>query len=277
MELTIGFSPCPNDTYIFDALIHQKIETNGLSFKLVMADVEELNKLAIKGVLDITKLSYHAYTYVANEYMLLNTGSALGNNCGPLLIAKKKLSTDQINVGTVAIPGKMTTANFLFSIFYPKVANKKEVLFSDIETGVLNGGVDAGVIIHENRFTYQDKGLTKIIDLGEKWETSTKLPIPLGGIALKRTIDHKVAMHVESLIKQSILYANRNPLEPLDFIKAHAQEMDQEVMYKHIDLYVNEYSLDLGSNGRKAIETMFSLGMERNIIPLVRRPYLLNN
>ena len=186
MKLTLGFSPCPNDTFIFDAMVHHKIDTEGLEFEVVMEDVEELNQRAFAHELDITKLSFHAYAYLINRYVLLSAGSALGNNCGPLLIAKKEMSEKEINNSKIAIPGKFTTANFLLGLAYPKAQNKIPVLFSEIEEAILSGKVDAGLVIHETRFTYHERGLVKIIDLGEYWEGDTGLPIPLGGIVVKR-------------------------------------------------------------------------------------------
>lgn len=255
--LTLGFSTCPNDTFIFDALVHKKIDTEGLKFELILADVEELNNLALKGEIDITKLSYHAYAYVANNFKLLDSGSALGNNNGPLLISKYKIYPDEINDLSVAIPGRMTTANLLLSLAYPKLENKNEYLFSDIEQLVLSGEHDAGLIIHENRFTYKQKGLRKIIDLGEFWENKTKMPIPLGGIVVNRNLSQSIQKHINVLLRKSLNYAFQNPNSSLSFIKKYAQEMNELVMKKHIDLYVNEYSLSLGDRGRNAIITLY--------------------
>ncbi len=256
-KLTLGFSTCPNDTFIFDALVHNKIDTEGMEFNLILADVEELNQLATKGEIDITKLSYHAYAYVSQTYKLLDAGSALGNNNGPLLISKHKIYPDEVNDISVAIPGKMTTANLLLSIAYPKLANKKEYLFSDIEEVVLSGEMDAGLIIHENRFTYQQKGLRKIIDLGEFWESKTQMPIPLGGIVVNRKLSEETQQTINKLLRKSLEYAYANPASSLGFIKQYAQEMNEEVMHKHIDLYVNDYSLSLGEKGRAAIKCLY--------------------
>ena len=192
MKLKLAFSTCPNDTFIFDALVHHKIDTQGLTFELLLADVEELNNAAFEGQVDITKLSYHAYAYVSDNYTLLDSGSALGNNNGPLLVSKFKIYPDEIEELNIAIPGKYTTANLLLSIAYPNSIYKKEYLFSDIEEVVLSNEMDAGLIIHESRFTYEKKGLIKIIDLGEYWEKKTKLPIPLGGIVVNKKIDKDI-------------------------------------------------------------------------------------
>ncbi|MEN8118811.1 MAG: 1,4-dihydroxy-6-naphthoate synthase [Bacteroidota bacterium] len=267
MKLKLGFSTCPNDTFIFDAMVHHRIDTEGLEFELVLADVEELNKAAFDHEIDITKLSYHAYAYISDNYVLLDSGSALGNNNGPLLLSKNKIYPDEIKDISIAIPGKYTTANLLLSIAYPDAKNKKEYLFSDIEEAVLSNEVDAGLIIHENRFTYAQKGLKKIIDLGEFWETKTKLPIPLGGIVINRKLSLEVQQKVNRVLRKSLEYAYENPTAGLPFIKQYAQEMDEDIMFKHIELYVNEYSLDLGENGKKAIRELYRTATELNVIP----------
>jgi 1,4-dihydroxy-6-naphthoate synthase len=277
-KLTLGFSPCPNDCFIFDALIHHKIDTEGLEFEVIMEDVEALNQKAFKGVLDITKLSYHAYAHLTKSYQLLNAGSALGNNCGPLLISKNNSFSDiksQISNLTIVIPGKYTTANFLLSLAFPDAKNKIETLFSDIEDAVLSGKVDAGLIIHENRFTYEQKGLKKIIDLGEYWETLTKSPIPLGGIVIKRNLSAELKQKVNRVIRRSVEYAFANPKSSLNFVKAHAQEMSEEVMYKHIDLYVNNYSIDLGDEGKRAVQLLFDKAQELNVINKIQEEIFL--
>jgi len=268
-KLTIGFSPCPNDCFIFDALIYNKIDTEGLQFEVVMEDVEALNQKAFRTELDITKLSYHAYAFLTKPYQLLNAGSALGNNCGPLLISKNKnistLTSDISNL-TIAIPGKYTTANFLLSLAFPDAKNKVEMLFSDIEDAVLSGKADAGLIIHENRFTYEQKGLKKIIDLGEYWETVTKAPIPLGGIVVRRSLSGELKQKINRVLRKSVEYAFANTKSSLNFVKAHAQEMSEEVMYKHIDLYVNNYSIDLGPEGKRAVKLLFDKAQELGVI-----------
>ncbi|WP_316735501.1 1,4-dihydroxy-6-naphthoate synthase [Pedobacter aquatilis] len=269
MKLTLGFSPCPNDTFIFDALIHNKIDTEGLTFEVFFDDVETLNKKALNGELDITKLSFHAFAYVANQYALLGAGSALGFGVGPLLISKKPFGHDLPADLIVGIPGKYTTANFLLGIAYPQLQNKKVMVFSEIESALLNEEIDLGLIIHENRFTYQDKGLNKIVDLGDYWEKLTGCAIPLGGIVINRKLDKEVQLKVNRLIRKSVEYAFANPKSGIEFIREHAQEMDEAVMYKHIELYVNKYSIDLGDEGKKAVDTLFSLAEEKNLIPAV--------
>jgi 1,4-dihydroxy-6-naphthoate synthase len=263
-ELTLGFSPCPNDCFIFDAMIHGEIDTEGLSFKVFMEDVESLNRKAFNAELDITKLSYYAYAHLADKYHLLKSGSALGKGCGPLLITRSPM---QVNASSkVAIPGKFTTANFLFSIAFPEVTDKAEMLFSEIEAAVLEGKVDAGLIIHENRFTYEAKGLKKLMDLGEYWESMTKAPIPLGGIVIRRTMHPEVKHAVDRVIRRSVEYAFAHPDASLNFVKEHAQEMSEEVMYKHIDLYVNKYSVDLGEEGKKAVHLLFDKAVEFGLV-----------
>jgi 1,4-dihydroxy-6-naphthoate synthase len=281
MKLTLGFSPCPNDTFIFDALIHNKIDTEGLEFEVFYDDVETLNQKAFRGELDITKLSYHAFAYVANQYVLLDAGSALGFGVGPMLICKgdpEQLISNlksQISNLRIGIPGKYTTANFLLGLAFPNATNKVELVFSDIENAVLEGRVDVGLIIHENRFTYQDKGLKKIIDLGDYWEKETGCAIPLGGIVASRNLPLDVQHKINRVLRKSVEFAFANPKSGLDFIRQHAQEMSEEVMYKHIELYVNKYSVDLGEEGRKAINLLFSTALEKGIIPKVEQEIFL--
>lgn len=271
MDLKLGYSPCPNDTFIFYALVHQKIDTRGLTFSVTLGDVEELNTLALSGELHITKISYHAFLQVLDTYILLDSGGALGHDCGPLLISKKALSRDDLEGALVAIPGRHTTANFLLDFFHSTELHKRETIFHNIEELVLQGEVDAGVIIHENRFTYADHGLALIQDLGKHWEETTEHPIPLGGIVAKKSIPTEVANTVNDLIKRSIEYAYCNEEETMEYVAQYAQEMSPEVMKKHIDLYVNEYSLSLGQKGRKAVETFYlealKQGKTKNVNP----------
>jgi len=269
MKLTLGFSPCPNDTFMFDALVNAKVDTEGLEFDVVIEDVEALNQLALQQVLDVTKLSYHAFLHCVQDYVLLNSGSALGRNCGPLLIHKQGNSALTSN-SKIAIPGKNTTANLLLNIAFPYLQNKLEMLFSDIEQAVINGEVDAGLIIHENRFTYQEKGLEKIQDLGEFWEEETGLPIPLGGIVVKRDLPLELQQKIQRVLKRSVQYAFDHPKSAREYIRYYAQEMDEQVMYKHIKIYVNDFSLDLGVEGKQAVEEIFKLsGMQTNDIFVV--------
>ena len=276
MKLSLGFSPCPNDTFIFDAMIHGKIDTEGLRFDVVLGDVEALNQRAFRGDLAITKLSFHAFAHLTDTYCLLDAGSALGRNCGPLLIAKKFMDRTAIKAAQIAIPGKYTTANFLLKLAYPQIQNKQEMLFSEIEAAVLSEKVEAGLIIHENRFTYQEKGLVKLIDLGEFWESSTGLPIPLGGIVAHRNLDQEILETINRVLKRSVAYAMANPKSALPYIRQHAQEMDEQVMYAHIALYVNEFSQDLGREGKEAIQYLFQKAIALGQIPLPKEKIFLH-
>jgi 1,4-dihydroxy-6-naphthoate synthase len=253
--MTVGFSPCPNDTFIFERFLQTDFQ-NEIQFNAVMADVEELNRKAFREELDITKLSFHAWLYLQDKYDLLQSGSALGKGCGPLLIAKKHFNENEIQDLNIAIPGKYTTANFLLQSRFPQIKNTQPLLFSSIENAILNNEVDAGVIIHENRFTYQDKGLIKLVDLGEWWENETNCPIPLGGIFIHKKHGAVLKQKVESLLKQSIEWAYAKKPFISAYIKINAQEMNEEVMKKHIDLYVNNFSIDLGAEGNNAINKM---------------------
>jgi 1,4-dihydroxy-6-naphthoate synthase len=266
MKLTIGFSPCPNDTFIFDALVNKKIDTEGFEFEPVLADVETLNQWAQQGKLDITKLSFPAFFKSLENYTLLNTGSALGKGVGPLLIsdAGHEISDDEINQASIALPGANTTANLLFTFAYPDAKDKQFIVFSGIEDALLNKETDLGVIIHENRFTYQKRGLHKVKDLGEYWEEKMELPVPLGGIAINQSIKRSVALKVNDLIRKSLDYAFANYPAIPDYVKQHSQEMSEDVMRQHIDLYVNNFSLDLGEEGRQAIETLHQVFLEIN-------------
>lgn len=279
MELTLGFSPCPNDTFIFDALVHGKIDTEGLTFNPVLLDVEALNKQAFAGALDMTKISYHAYAYLREEYGLLRSGSALGNHCGPLVIAPQPFEANQLTQKVIAIPGKYTTANFLLNYFLQTQPNYKpqqgrhiEMVFSDIMPAVLKGKVDAGVIIHENRFTYTQQGLHKIIDLGDFWEDSTNFPIPLGGIIAKRNLGTETLQKINRVLRRSVEFALNNPKESELYVREHAQEMDYAVMQQHIQLYVNDFTVDLGEKGQNAVEHLYEIGQKAKFIPSLEIP-----
>lgn len=266
ITLTIGFSPCPNDTYIFDALVNGRIPTGKYRFEPVLDDVESLNRRALNGELDITKLSFRAYADCFENYVFCDSGSALGFGVGPLLVAHPDAAGQPVSRLRIAIPGKRTTANFLFRIYYPEALECRELIFSGIEDAIIHKTVDAGVIIHENRFTYQSKGLVKITDLGEKWEQETSRPIPLGGIAIKRSIDPAIQKDINQLIRQSLEAANRDPSSTDEYVARHAQEMDPDVRKKHIALYVNDYTLDLGENGRSAVRYFFEKAFQAGVI-----------
>jgi 1,4-dihydroxy-6-naphthoate synthase len=276
--LSLGFSPCPNDCFMFDAIVNQRIDLEGLEFSVRLADVEALNNAAFSGDADVTKLSYHAYAFCTDNYVLLDAGSALGRNCGPLLISTREIAQDEVAGGAlrIAIPGKFTTANFLLGLAFPNARNKTPLLFSEIEGAVLDGTFDAGLIIHENRFTYADKGLRKIIDLGEYWEDTTGSPIPLGGIVIKRSLDDETKQRVNRVLRRSVEYAFAHRSASLDYVRAHAQEMSEDVMYRHIDLYVNDYSVDLGVEGRRAVQLLFERAAATGVIPPANNPLFLD-
>jgi 1,4-dihydroxy-6-naphthoate synthase len=277
-SLSLGFSPCPNDCFMFDAIVNKRIDLEGLEFSARLADVEALNKGAFAGDTDVTKLSYHAYAFCSDGYVLLDAGSALGRNCGPLLISKRTVSRNDVASGAlrIAIPGRYTTANFLLGLAFPNAQDKTELVFSAIEPALLEERFDAGLIIHENRFTYEAKGLKKIIDLGEYWEEETGAPIPLGGIVIKRSLPADVRSRVNRVLRRSVEYAFAHRTASLEYVREHAQEMSEDVMYKHIDLYVNEYSIDLGAEGRRAVELLFERAAATGIIPSAASSLFLN-
>ena len=266
MKLSLGFSPCPNDTFIFDALVNKKIDTGDLEFEVFLEDVETLNQWAIEGKLDITKMSFPAFFQAMDKYILLDSGSAVGNGVGPLVITNSEHSVPPEDVKNyqVALPGENTTANLLFSFAYPDALNKIFMRFDKIEDHVIasSDGEVLGVIIHENRFTYQQKNLFKITDLGETWEEKMGLPIPLGGIAINQSVKRSTALKAGALIKKSVEYAFANAAEISGFVKQHAQDMNDEVIRKHIDLYVNDYTLELGDQGRTAIEKLYEVFLD---------------
>jgi 1,4-dihydroxy-6-naphthoate synthase len=270
MRLSLCFSPCPNDTFIFDAMVHHKIDTEGLEFDVRLEDVETLNRLVLSGQPDISKISYGLLPLVIPDYRVLNAGSALGRGVGPLVISAKPLgdSDTELQDSTVVLPGKHTTAHMLFSLAFPYAKKKIFLPFHEIENAVLNGVADAGVIIHENRFTYADKGLIKLADLGEIWENNTGQPIPLGGIVMRRDLDHELLEKTDRVIRRSLEYAFAHYPELPDYVKEHAQEMDESVMRKHIDLYVNEFSLSLGKEGRAAVWKMLEIGTSLHPEPI---------
>lgn len=270
-KISIGFSPCPNDTFIFDALVNNKIETGELEFEVILEDVETLNELALKNTLDISKISYGVLPLLLDRYLVLNSGSALGTGVGPLLIANKEIANEEIKKYTIAIPGEHTTAHMLFSLAFPEAKNKIFLRYDEIENFVLSSKDKnvAGVIIHENRFTYQQKGLIKIIDLGEFWEQKTQSLIPLGGIVAKRNIDLLLLKKIDGLIKQSIEYSFSNYPAITEYVREHSQELEEDVMRKHIDLYVNNYSIDLGEKGKNAISQILSV--YKNINPRTKQ------
>ena len=265
--LSLGYSPCPNDTFIFYALVHGKINTGDLRFREILEDVETLNRKAGRSELDITKISFHAYGHLREAYCLLRSGGALGKGCGPLVISKKYERMEDLRGRKIAIPGKLTTAFLLLQLFEPSLKERVIAMpFHRIIDAIRNDEADAGLIIHESRFTYQDAGLRKILDLGAWWETETGLPIPLGGIIAKRELGKDLIRKIETDIRKSLEYAFANSAETKAYIKKHSQELADSVIEQHIGLYVNDYSLDIGSDGIRAVEGLFRMAGEKGII-----------
>jgi 1,4-dihydroxy-6-naphthoate synthase len=272
--LTIGYSPCPNDTFIFYALVHGKVHVPGVEFREQLADVETLNRMAFENSLDITKISFHAFGHLREQYALLRSGSALGRGCGPLIVAKPGTSLEDIKKGPVAIPGRLTTASLLLRLYDPSITDVIVMAFDRIMGAVSKGDVTAGLIIHESRFTYPLYKLENLLDLGEWWEKHSGFPIPLGGILGKRSLGRGVLRSVEDGIRDSLHYANAHPDEVLQYCKEHSQEMDETVMKSHIDLYVNDFSLDLGQKGLAAVSRLFDEAGARGIFPRSGKPLL---
>jgi len=253
MKLSIGFSPCPNDTFIFDALVNKKIDTGDLEFDVVLEDVETLNRMALQEKLDISKISYGVLPRIIPNYRVLDAGGALGKGVGPILVSAQPIEPENVPDLSIALPGINTTAHMLFNLAFPQAMKKVYMKFSDIENAVLSGEINLGVLIHENRFTYEQKGLHKVIDLGEYWEYNTECPIPLGGIVMHRQYDIQLMKVVDNLIRESLQYSRKQYPVLSEYVKSHSQEMEEDVMRKHIDLYVNEYSVALGPDGRAAV------------------------
>ena len=258
-KITLGYSPCPNDTFIFYALANKKIDTMGISYEITIADVEQLNSSAMNGRLDVSKLSFAALARLTGKYRLLNAGAALGNGCGPLIVARPGFDPNYLKNARFAIPGRYTTAALLLTLFLKSGPNAVSMPFDKIMPAVSSGEYDAGVIIHEGRFTFQNYGLIEVLDLGKWWEDTTGLPIPLGGIAARSEIDLDTAGRIEETIRSSLLYARAHPGRAMGYIKAHAQELSDDVIARHIDLYVNNYSIDMGETGAKAVSVLFEM------------------
>lgn len=271
--ISLGYSPCPNDTFIFYALVHKKIDTGDFNFKEILLDVETLNKKALSGELDITKVSYHAFANLRENYCLLRSGGALGKGCGPLVVAKKEFEVKDLIGKKIAIPGELTTAYLLFQLFEPSFKNNVKIIaFNEIINVVKSEEVDAGLIIHESRFTYESYGLKKIIDLGKWWEKETGLPIPLGCIIAKRSLGKDFINEIDGMIKKSVLYAVNNRDETMEYVKRHSQELDDSVIDKHIGLYVNDYSIDIGEDGVAAVKELFRIAEENGVTAKNARP-----
>jgi 1,4-dihydroxy-6-naphthoate synthase len=272
--LTIGYSPCPNDTFIFYALVHGKVRVPGIAFREQLDDVETLNRMALDNALDITKISYHALGYLREQYALLRSGGALGRGCGPLIVARPGTKLADLQKGTIAIPGKLTTAYLLLRLFDPSIVNVTIMEFDRIMDAVSRGETDAGLIIHESRFTYPLHKLEKLLDLGEWWERYSGLPIPLGGILGKRSLGRDVLLRVEAGIRDSLQYARTHAPEVMEYCRQHGQELDEQVMSSHIDLYVNDFSLDLGQEGLAAVRRLFAEAEARGFFPHSDKPLL---
>jgi 1,4-dihydroxy-6-naphthoate synthase len=270
--LSLGFSPCPNDTFTFYALVHGKSDTGGTHFtEPLLEDVEQLNQWALAGRLDVTKMSFHAYGYVQDQYCVLAAGSALGRGCGPLLIARSEMEPAALRKKRIAIPGKLTTAALLLRLFQPEYRELVVMRFDKIIDAVVDGSVDAGVVIHESRFTFQDKGLVCLQDLGSWWEDSFALPIPLGCIAARRSLGKEKILAIDRAVRASVEYAFLHPEQCLPYIRSHSQEMEPEVIHSHISLYVNDFSRDLGVEGFAAIEKFLEMGRKAGALPQSQR------
>lgn len=274
-NISLGISPCPNDTFIFHALLHGLINGNRFRFLLRMEDVDTLNRMGMDAALDLTKISFHMFGYLRNEYVLLNSGAALGRGCGPLLIAYPGLSLEKIKDKTIAVPGRFTTANLLLQLMTGGHDNIREMRFDRIVEAVARREVAAGLIIHETRFTYQLRRLVALVDLGGWWEDRTSRPIPLGGIIARRSLGEATIRSLDEMIKRSVIHARRDPEASRDFVRGHAQELSDEVIRKHIDLYVNDFSVDLGGEGRKAVKTLFDQAEQSRIIPESSRTLMI--
>jgi len=274
-DLTLGYSPCPNDTFIFYALVHGRLGSD-LRVSERLEDVETLNRLALKGILDLTKISYHALGHLREEYCLLRSGGALGRGCGPLVVAPRECRMADLRGQIIAIPGQLTTANLLLQLYGEGFGNVLILPFHAIMAAVRDGRAAAGVIIHESRFTYRRYGLSQVLDLGAWWEAESGLPIPLGGILARRSLGTELISAVELALRRSVEYAFAHPDEPRRYIKEHAQELEDTVIDSHINLYVNDFSVDLGETGIAAVESLLTRAEERHLIPPCSLPLLVS-
>ena len=274
-KLKLAYSTCPNDTFIFYAIAHNVIDCRGLKFEIELADVETLNQKAKAGVYDISKLSFAAIGHLIEKYALLRSGAALGRGCGPLLVAKPGFDIEQLSSKKIAVPGMWTTACMLLGLYLSEKPRAVPMPFEKIMPAIQKDEYDCGVIIHEGRFTYEEYGLVRIIDLGEWWEEKTSLHVPLGGIAVRRDITSAVAGEIEELIQSSVKYSFSRREKADNYIKKHAQEMSSNVIRQHIDLYVNDFTLNLGKEGEEAIKTLFALARKSGILPISSIPLFI--
>lgn len=265
--LRLGYSPCPNDTFIFYALVHGRLATGGLGFKEILRDVEALNRMALAAELDVTKVSSHALGNLREDYCLLRSGGALGRGCGPLVVAPRQRDMKELKGKRIAIPGRLTTAYLLLQLYDPSLGeNAVAMPFDEVMGAVKRGEAEAGLIIHEGRFTYPRYGLVSLMDLGQWWEETTGLPIPLGSIIARRGLGRELIGRVEALVRESVLYAMANRQEPEGYIKEHSQELEDSVIRQHIDLYVNDFTVDMGEEGAAALREFLRRAEERGII-----------
>jgi len=276
IPLSLGFSPCPNDTFIFHALVHGRVPCDGLSFKPRLEDVETLNRLVLAGQLDVSKISYHLLGHILKDYLLLRSGGALGRGCGPLLVARESLDPGSLAGKRIALPGEFTTAALLLRLFDPSLADLVYLPFEKIMPAVADGSVDAGVIIHESRFTFAALGLVKVVDLGQWWEEETGHPIPLGGIVARRSLGRETLLALERALSGSVRYAYCHPGEARPYIRAHSQEMSDEVCDAHIGLYVNDFSVQLGLEGEAAVQLLLERAAGAGIVPPSREQLFIS-
>jgi len=263
-KLTLGISTCPNDTFVFDAWINGRIK-DVPSVICSLKDISELNRIAMNAGMDVMKVSFFAYGFIKEKYRLLNAGGALGRGCGPVVVVRPGISDLKAGDIRIALPGELTTANLLFSLYQPEIKNKIYMKFDEIMPAVANNEVDAGVVIHEGRFTFDNYGLLLFEDLGAWWEKKTSFPVPLGAIVARKTMGEDLIALAESSIRKSLKMAWDEPEAQLPFMRKHAGEMDDNVLRSHVDLYVNNFTFDFGEEGRKAIDLLSEMAEERGL------------
>ncbi|MDP6545447.1 MAG: 1,4-dihydroxy-6-naphthoate synthase [Phycisphaerae bacterium] len=266
MKLTVAYSPCPNDTFMFHDLASGKLTMPDRRIEVQLHDVETLNRMALAGTFDVTKVSFHTYLLVRKQYQLLSVGAALGFGCGPLVVSNGSIAASEIAGARVAVPGKLTTAHLLLELWEPRITNKVFVRYNKVMDMVAGGEVDAGVIIHEGRFVYEQAGLELLSDLGLWWQEQTQLPIPLGGIVARKSLGKETISRFESVLREAIGNSMADPAGTREYVLQHAAEMDSNVLDEHIKAFVNDYSLDLGDEGRSAVAEMRQRAQAAGII-----------